>query len=78
MVALLWWPMSYFIKNNIPVSAFFNAQAWDHNEAFVAEPKTDKKAFIDSANRSSKSTSSLDNYYSPKKYYLSSNIYNRK
>jgi hypothetical protein len=74
---LLGLPMSYFIKNNIPVSAFFNAKAWDYYEVWYTP--NDKKISHTTASGPSKSpSSSLDNYYSPKKHYLSSNIYNHK
>lgn len=75
--ALLGLPMSYFIKNNIPVSAFFNAKAWDYYEVLFTP--NDKKISHTTASGPSKSpSSSLDNYYSPRKHYLSSNIYNHK
>jgi hypothetical protein len=80
LFALLWLPMSYFIKNNIPISAFFNAKAWDYYEVvFVPNSKkTSNTSSSNSSRNSATTSSSLDNYYSPKKYYLSSNIYNRK
>ena len=75
--ALLGLPMSYFIKNNIPVSAFFNSKAWDYYEVLFTP--NDKKVSHTTASGPSKSpSSSLDNYYSPKKHYLSSNIYHHK
>ena len=75
--ALLGLPMSYFIKNNIPVSAFFNSKAWDYYEVLFTP--NDKKISHTTASGPSKSpSSSLDNYYSPKKHYLSSNIYHHK
>ena len=77
MFVLFWWPMSYFIKNNIPVSTFFNAKAWNYNEDLGLE-SCNKPSNTPSSNSSRRTASSLDNYYSPKKHYLSSNIYHRK
>ena len=69
--ALLGLPMSYFIKNNIPVSAFFNAKAWDYYEVLFTP--NDKKI------SHTPSSSDLDKnmYYSPSRSYLLSNIYHR-
>ena len=72
MFVLFWWPMSYFIKNNIPVSTFFNSKAWNYNEDLGLE----------SCNKPSHTPSSSSDlhkkmYYSPSRSYLLSNIYHR-
>jgi hypothetical protein len=69
--ALLGLPMSYFIKNNIPVSAFFNAKAWDYYEVLFTP--NDKKI----SHTPSSSDLHKKMYYSPSRSYLLSNIYHR-
>jgi hypothetical protein len=64
-------PMSYFIKNNIPVSAFFNAKAWDYYEILFTP--NDKKV----SHTPSSSDLHKKMYYSPSRSYLLSNIYHR-
>ena len=66
-------PMSYFIKNNIPVSAFFNAKAWDYYEVLFTP--NDKKV---SHTPSSSSDFYRKMHHSPSRSYLLSNIYHRK
>ena len=64
-------PMSYFIKNNIPVSAFFNIKAWDYYD--VLYTPDDKKI----SHTPSSSDLHKKMYYSPSRSYLLSNIYHR-
>ena len=73
LFVLLGLPMSYFIKNNIPVSAFFKAQAWDYYEVWYTP--TDKKI---SHTPSSSSDFYRKMHHSPSRSYLASNIYHRK
>ena len=73
MFALFWWPMSYFIKNNIPISAFFNAKAWNYVEVCDNTPYVKKPS-----NTSSSSDYGKDApYYSPSYSSQLSNIYHR-
>jgi len=69
--ALLGLPMSYFIKNNIPVSAFFNAKAWDYYEVLFTP--NDKKI----SHTPTGSDLNKELHYSPSHSYLISNIYHR-
>jgi hypothetical protein len=64
-------PMSYFIKNNIPVSAFFNIKAWDYYDVWYTPD--DKKI----SHTPSSSDLHKKMYYSPSRSYLLSNIYHR-
>ena len=73
LFTLLGLPMSYFIKNNIPVSAFFNAKAWDYYEVLFTP--NDKKV---SHTPSSSSDFYRKMHHSPSRSYLLSNIYHRK
>jgi len=73
LFALLGLPMSYFIKNNIPISAFFNAKAWDYYEVWYTP--NDKKI---SHTPSSSSDFYRKMHHSPSRSYLLSNIYHRK
>jgi len=73
LFAFLGLPMSYFIKNNIPVSAFFNAKAWDYYEVLFTP--NDKKV---SHTPSSSSDFYRKMHHSPSRSYLLGNIYHRK
>ncbi|MBM3466574.1 MAG: hypothetical protein FJX70_01865 [Alphaproteobacteria bacterium] len=64
-------PMSYFIKNSIPVSAFFNAKAWDYYEVLFTP--NDKKI----SHTPTGSDLNKELHYSPSHSYLISNIYHR-
>ncbi len=66
-------PMSYFIKNNIPVSAFFNAKAWDYYEVWYTP--NDKKVSHNTPTGSDYSKNAP--YYSPSYSSQLSNIYHR-
>lgn len=68
---LLGLPMSYFIKNNIPVSAFFNAKAWDYYEVLFT-PNGKKISHTPTGSDLNKEL-----HYSPSHSYLISNIYHR-
>jgi hypothetical protein len=65
-------PMSYFIKNNIPVSAFFNAKAWDYYEVLFT-PNDKKVSHTPTSSDYSKNAP----YYSPSYSSQLSNIYHR-
>lgn len=69
---LLGLPMSYFIKNNIPISAFFNAKAWDYYEVLFT-PKDKKPSHTPSSSDYGKDAP----YYSPSYSSQLSNIYHR-
>ena len=71
LFAFLGLPMSYFIKNNIPVSAFFNAKAWDYYEVLFTP--NDKKV----SHTPTGSDLNKELHYSPSHSYLISNIYHR-
>jgi len=66
-------PMSYFIKNNIPVSAFFNAKSWDYYEVWYTP--NDKKVSHNTPTGSDYSKNAP--YYSPSYSSQLSNIYHR-
>jgi hypothetical protein len=66
-------PMSYFIKNNIPVSALFNAKAWDYYEVWYTP--NDKKVSHNTSTSSDYSKNAP--YYSPSYSSQLSNIYHR-
>jgi len=65
-------PMLYFIKNNIPVSAFFNAKAWDYYEVWYT-PNDKKISYTPTSSDYSKNAP----YYSPSYSSQLSNIYHR-
>jgi hypothetical protein len=69
---LLGLPMSYFIKNNIPVSSFFNAKAWDYYEVLFT-PNDKKVSHAPTTSDYSKNAP----YYSPSYSSQLSNIYHR-
>jgi len=72
LFALLGLPMSYFIKNNIPISAFFNAKAWDYYEVWYT-PNDKKISYTPTSSDYSKNAP----YYSPSYSSQLSNIYHR-
>ena len=72
LFTLLGLPMSYFIKNNIPVSAFFNAKAWDYYEVWYT-PNDKKISHTPTSSDYSKNAP----YYSPSYSSQLSNIYHR-
>jgi hypothetical protein len=72
LFAFLGLPMSYFIKNNIPVSAFFNAKAWDYYEVLFT-PNDKKISYTPTSSDLNKEL-----HYSPSHSYLISNIYHRR